>query len=193
MTTVLGLLASGFFLLRLLPQPLRLARGGGSAGVSASSALNALVADVAWIAYGLWAGLPTVWVVSVAAGILSVWAAVLLRRDVRPGDVAFAALWIVALVLAARADLVDAALAAGVLVTQGPAVVKALREDDLRGIAPATWWISILDALTWGAYGVAVGSVALMGYAVVLLASSGIVLSRVYWTRRVLAPAATAA
>ena len=76
-----------------------------------------------------------------------------------------------------------AVLAAGVLVTQGPQVVKSVRESDLSGIAPATWWISVLDAATWGAYGVAIGDAALMGYGVVLMRSAAIVLGRIHWTR----------
>ena len=43
---------------------------------------------------------------------------------------------------------------------------------------------SVLDAATWGAYGVAVGDGALMGYGVVLVSSSVVVLSRVWWTSR---------
>jgi len=75
-------------------------------------------------------------------------------------------------------------LGAGVLVTQGPSVLKALREDDLRGISPATWWISIADAAAWGAYGVAVDSTALVGYGLVLSTSAIVVLGRIWWTGR---------
>ena len=50
----LGLLASVVFLVRLLPQPVRLARRPQVvAGVSALAALQAVVAAGAWVAYGL--------------------------------------------------------------------------------------------------------------------------------------------
>jgi uncharacterized protein with PQ loop repeat len=183
-TTTLGILASAIFLIRLLPQPIRLARHGVSAGVSPLATLNALVADAAWIGYGLWAGLPIVWLVSVAAALPGLWATALLRRDITPGDITAAVAWAGAVLLSAVVGAIDIVLGAGVLVTQGPSVLKALREDDLRGIAPATWWISIADAAAWGAYGLAVGSAALMGYGLVLTASALIVLGRIWWTAR---------
>jgi phosphoglucosamine mutase len=56
-TVALGYFASAVFLVRLLPQPIRLARDGRPAGVSALAALNAVVSAFAWTAYGLIAGL----------------------------------------------------------------------------------------------------------------------------------------
>ncbi|MGZ4683881.1 MAG: hypothetical protein ACXWCM_05825 [Acidimicrobiales bacterium] len=183
-TDVLGLLASGVFLVRLLPQPLRLARTGVAAGVSPLSALNSMLTMIAWVSYGLIAGLPLVWVVSVVALVPGVWTVVLLRRDVTRRDLTWAGAWLAVQVLAASVGLLVAVLAAGVLVTQGPQVVRALRERDLTGLAAATWWLSLLDASTWGAYGLAVGDAALVAYGVVLASSAGIVLSRIRITRR---------
>ncbi|MGZ4693998.1 MAG: hypothetical protein ACXWA3_10260 [Acidimicrobiales bacterium] len=183
-TDVLGLLASGVFLVRLLPQPLRLARTGVAAGVSPLSALNSMLTMIAWVSHGLIAGLPLVWVVSVVALVPGVWTVVLLRRDVTRRDLTWAGAWLAVQVLAASVGLLVAVLAAGVLVTQGPQVVRALRERDLTGLAAATWWLSLLDASTWGAYGLAVGDAALVAYGVVLASSAGIVLSRIRITRR---------
>ena len=182
--TVLALVASAVFLVRLLPQPIRLARTGSASGVSALAALTSVLTTGGWLAYGLWAGLPVVWAVSVVALIPGIWTVVLLRRETTRLDVAAAGSWLGVQVVAAAVGLFAAVLAAGVLVTQGPQVVKSVRESDLSGIAPATWWISVLDAATWGAYGVAIGDAALMGYGVVLMGSAAVVLSRVYWTRR---------
>src|SRR5207344_2832061 len=111
--------------------------------------------------------LPVVWGVSVVALVPGLWMVVLLRRETKRSDVAAAGSWLGVQVVAAAVGLFAAVLAAGVVVTQGPQVVKAVRESDLSGIAPATWWISVLDAATWGAYGVAIGDAALMGYGVV--------------------------
>lgn len=185
-TALLGVIASVVFLIRLLPQPIRLARHGVAAGVSPLAALNSIVAAAAWLGYGLWADLPAVWIVSLLALIPDIWATALLRREIRTSDITAAVIWIAVISAAAMVGYFDAVLGAGVLVTQGPSVLKALREDDLTGISPATWWISILDAATWGAYGVAVGSPALVGYGVVLLSASAIVLARIAWTRRAL-------
>jgi glucose uptake protein GlcU len=95
-------------------------------------------------------------------------------------------------VVAAALGLLVAVLALGVLVTQGPQVLRALRESDLRGLASATWWLSLLDATTWGAYGLAVGDPALVAYGVVLSTSAGIVLCRIRLTRRALVEVAAA-
>jgi len=181
---VLAVVASGVFLARLLPQPVRLARSGVAAGVSALAALNAVIVAVAWVVYGLQADLLAVWLVSVLALVPGCWTVALLRREVQPADVALAGAWVAVLVAAALAGVSGVALAVGVVVTQGPQVLQALRQRDLRGISPATWWISLLDAATWGAYGVAVADGALVGYAIVLTVSAAVVLGRVWWTRR---------
>ena len=60
----------------------------------------------------------------------------------------------------------------------------ALVEDDLSGIAPATWRVALVDAATWGAYGWAVSDLALIGYFGVLTASSATILARIAWTER---------
>lgn len=181
---LLGLIASAVFLVRLVPQPLRLARTGVADGVSPLSTLNAVIAALAWLVYGLMAGLPIVWVVSAFALVPGVWAVVLMSARVTARDVALAAAWVGALVVAALTGTFAAALGFGVLVTQGPQVLDAMRQDDLDGLAPATWWISLLDAGTWGAYGLAVGDPALLGYAVVLSTSAVVVLVRIDRCRR---------
>jgi len=191
-TDALGLLASGVFLVRLLPQPIRLARTGVAAGVSPLSALNSLLTMIAWVSYGLIVGLPLVWVVSAIALVPAVWTVLLLRRDVSRRDLTWAGAWLALQVVAAAVGLLVVVLAAGVLVTQGPQVVRAVRESDLTGLAAATWWLSLLDASTWGAYGVAVGDAALVAYGVVLATSAGIVLSRIRITRRAMVEVAAA-
>jgi uncharacterized protein with PQ loop repeat len=181
---VLSIVAPVVYLVRLLPQPLRLYRTGVAAGVSPLSAMNGVIGDVGWLAYGLSAGLPAVWVVSSLALVPAIWTAALLRREVTRLDLAGAAAWAVVLVVSAAFGVVGVSLAAGVVVSQGPQVLEALRDDDLSGIAPSTWWVAVLDAGTWGAYGVAVGDAALMGYGVVLSAAAAVVLARIEWTVR---------
>ena len=90
--------------------------------------------------------------------------------------------------VAAALGVLGLALAGTVLVTTGPQVRRVLREHDLSGIAPATWWVAIVDAVTWGAYGWAISDAALIGYFVALLAAAVIVLIRLAWTRRSPAP-----
>jgi len=192
LTDALAVAASVVFLVRLLPQPIRLARSGVAAGVSSAAALNAVVSAVAWIAYGLVHGLPVVWGVSVLALVPCTWQAVLLRHQVTRRDLAAVAGFVAALLVAAALGVLGVALAGTVLVTAGPQVRRVLREHDLSGVAPATWWVAVVDAVTWGAYGWAVSDAALVGYFFALLAAAVIVLSRLAWTSRVPSPAAPA-
>jgi uncharacterized protein with PQ loop repeat len=182
--TALSIVASAVFLARLIPQPARLWRTGVTAGVSPVAAANAVTSASAWLAYGLAHGLFVVWVVSVAALVPGVWTVLLLRRAFGRAEVLAAAAIVAAFVLAAAAGVLGAALALGVLVTAGPQVWRAVRESDLRGIAPATWFVAVADALLWGAYGVVIADRALEGYGVVLITSAAIVLGRIAWTRR---------
>jgi uncharacterized protein with PQ loop repeat len=184
MEDLLAAVASGCFLIRLLPQPIRLVRTGVAAGVSPLWALNGAVVTVAWAVHGYIADLPVVVWVSVLALVPGVWTVVLLRRQTTGRDLALAGAWVATLVAAGIAGVFGVALALGVLVTQGPQVLEALRDDDLSGLAPTTWWVALLDAGTWGAYGLVVGDVALLGYAVTLTGSSVVVLLRIAWTRR---------
>mgnify|MGYP001217073457 FL=1 len=183
-TDVLGIVASAVFLARLTPQPVRLARSGVADGVSPLAALNAVIAALAWLVYGLVADDPVVWIVSMVAVVPGVWAVLLLRRRTALADLLAAGAWAGIVVASAAAGFLAAALAMGVVVSQGPQVWQAVREHDLSGLSPATWWLSILDAATWGAYGIAVGDPALKGYAIVLTLSAVVVLARISWTRR---------
>ncbi len=189
-TSWFAVVASGVFLARLVPQPVRLARRGVAAGVSPLAALNAVVATLGWLAYGLVVGLPVVWIVAALALVPGLWTVALLAGSTRREDLMVAGGWAAVVVLSFGVGLAAGVLAVGVLVTQGPQVWLAARERDLSGIAPATWWLAIADATSWGAYGVAVADPALMGYGLVLSASASVVLARLWWTRRaVLAPA----
>ena len=180
----LAVLAPLVYLVRLLPQPVRLWRTGVAAGVSPLAAMNGVIGDIGWVAYGLSAGLPSVWAVCAIALVPATWTVVLLARATTRADVLAAAVWASALLGSAAVGHVGVTLALGVLVTQGPQVWMAVRDRDLRGIAPGTWWLAVLDATTWGLYGVGIGDGALMGYGLVLLLSAGIVLGRVWWTGR---------
>ncbi len=181
---ILAIVASVVFLIRLLPQPMRLARSRVTTGVSPSAALNAVVSAVAWITYGALHRYPVVWGVSVLALVPCTWQALLLRRHVTKRDLVSVAGFVAVLLIAAALGVLGLALAGTVLVTTGPQVRRVLREHDLSGIAPATWWVAIVDAVTWGAYGWAISDAALIGYFVALLAAAVIVLTRLAWTSR---------
>jgi len=178
----LSLLASAIFLIRLIPQPARLWRTGVTAGVSPVAAANAVTSASAWLIYGAARGLLVVWAVSVAALVPGAWTVSLLRREFGRPEVLAAGAVVGSLALSAVAGVFGAALGLGVLATAGPQVWRSVRHSDLRGIAPATWFVAIADAVLWGAYGVSIGDGALQGYGAVLLASAAIVLIRIAWT-----------
>jgi uncharacterized protein with PQ loop repeat len=182
--TVLGVVASAVFVVRLLPQPVRLARTGVPDGVSPLMALNVALTEPAWLIYGLSAGLVPVWAVSLTALPLAVWTVVLLRRRISRLDLLGAGVWLAMLLLAWGVGIVGVMLTVSVVVNCAPQVWTALRSSDLEGVASTTWQLAIVDALCWGAYGLAVGDVALVGYTAVLLTSAVIILVRIAQTRR---------
>jgi len=182
--TTLSVLASAVFLLRLLPQPVRLFRSGVAEGVSPMAAYNAVLVAFAWLYYGIEQRLVVVWLVSVLALIPGLWQSALLVRRTRKVDVLGAGAWALALVVAFAVGHFGALLGLGVIVSTGPQVVEVLRSDDVSGVATATWWISILDAALWGLYGVALGDGPLIGYGVILVVCSVVVLVRLAVVRR---------
>lgn len=191
--TTLAVLAPAVFLVRLLPQPLKLARTGVDDGVSPLAAFNQVVAEGAWLTYGLVQANVPIWLVSAVALFPSGWQALLLVRRSRPSDLFWAGCFGAVVAAAWATDLLGPLLGASVLLTTGPQVLAALREDDLSGIATSTWRLALVDAALWGAYGLVLADWALVGYWAVLSACAITVLARVRSTRTVgaLPPART--
>lgn len=183
-SALLALIASGVFLGRLLPQPLRTLRTGRVDGVSALAAMNALIADGAWLAYGLSARVTAVWLVSVPALAVSSWTVLLIRRVVRARDLALASAWLAAVGACAAAGSLPAALSLTVVVCCGPAVWSAFSSPSPVGVSAWTWWLAVADASSWGAYGLAIGDGALQLYGAVLLATAVAMLLRLGPVRR---------
>jgi uncharacterized protein with PQ loop repeat len=181
---VLGVLASVAFFARLTPQPVRLWRTGVPDGVSPMAAMNSSLSDLGWILYGTAAGLVPVWLTALVALGPGLWTVWLLRRETTRRDLLWSALWLATIALAWASGTLAAILGVSVVVNQGPQVVRALRHDDLRGVSPTTYVLALADAALWGAYGLAAADVAVVGYAVVLLAAAVTVLGRIWWTRR---------
>jgi hypothetical protein len=57
--------------------------------------------------------------------------------------------------------------------------VTAIRGSRLEGLAPATWYLALADAGLWGAYGLAVGDPALIGYCAALASAAVVILARI--------------
>ncbi len=181
---VLAVLASLAFFARMTPQPLRLWRTGVPDGVSPLAAMNSAASDLGWILYGTAAGLLPVWGTAVVALVPGLWTVWLLRRDTTRRDLAGVGVWLGVIVLAWAGGGLVTILGLSVVVIQGPQVWKAVRDDDLWGVAPTTYVFALFDAALWGAYGIAAGDAAVIGYGVVLLSAATIILARIWWTRR---------
>ena len=177
-TAALAIAASVTFLARLLPQPLRTFRTGQVAGVSAVAAINAFIADAAWLAYGLSARVVAVWLVSIPALLASGWTAALLRKAVRRRDVAVSSGWLLVVVASAGVGQLVLALSLTVLVCCGPALWSAYTSSEPAGLTRWTWWLALADATLWGGYGLLIADRALQLYGGVMLATAVAVLLR---------------
>lgn len=183
---MLGWIGTTLYLARLVPQPWHTWRTRADDGVSTQALLNGMASDMGWLAYGLAAGLPPVWVAAVVAFPVSCTTLVLLRHRVRAREVGVSAGWAACMAAAWMVGGplgLGAVLGVAVVVNHAPQAVRAVRSDDLSGLHPATFWLSLADAALWGGYGVLVGDAALVAYALVLGVVGVIVLVRIAQTR----------
>ena len=182
-SAALATLASVAFLARLLPQPLRTLRTGHVAGVSAVAAMNALVADGAWLLYGVTGRVLAVTIVSVPALLASGWTCFLLRRSIRRTDALLSFFWLVAVAICAWAGVMTVALSLTVVVCCGPAVWSAFRSRHPEGLSRWTWWLAVADAASWGSYGLLIGDRPLEMYGIVMSLTAVTMLLRLRTTR----------
>ena len=180
MLALFAILASGAFLVRLVPQPLKLARTGCVAGVSTTAALNATVAAMVWTLHGITHHQPVVTWVSLASLVPCAWTVALLWRVISARDLAWAAGWLAVALGSWATPFAALVLSATVVVTNGPQVAAALRQDDLDGLAPGTWWWMVADGATWSAYGTLLADPALVGYGIACIAMGATVLRRLH-------------
>jgi len=189
---VFGAMAVTAFLVRLVPQPLKLARTRVPDGVSPLSAINVVLTEVAALVYGLTAGLVPVWIVSVPALPLALWMLWLLRHEVTRRDLAAGLAYVALIVGTWSFGMLGVVLGLSVVLNYGPQVWTALRRDRLEGLASATWWLAIADALLWSAYGFAVDDPAILFYGAMMVGAATTILVRIGRIRRIPAPALVA-
>ena len=65
----------------------------------------------------------------------------------------------------------------------GPALIAAWRTHAPVGISPGTWWLTVLEGLKWGFYGVLVAAVPIMVYGSTAMLLAVLVLLRLWMTR----------
>lgn len=172
----------------LVPQLVRLRRTRDASGVSLAWATIGAVTNVTWVAYmvsaDLWAALPSAAAMSVLYALLAV---VIVRAGVplrRP--LLAAGAWGLVLVIVTAAagwPVLGIVLGVAYAVQVAPSVWAAYRTWAPRGIAPATWACTLLEAALWGVYGVAERDAALVLFAITGITASIAILARWAATR----------
>jgi uncharacterized protein with PQ loop repeat len=168
-------------LVRALPQLLRLLRGRDARGVSADAAATTSVVSLAWTAYGLLTGQGAVASASGASAVMfALVAAAALRLGRSPRELRAAPVWLAVLTAAGAvggARGLGFLLPVSVLVANGPQLLVAWRERELSALSLGTWRLAVLEAVVWGAYGLAAGDRSIVLYGTLHLATSGAIVA----------------
>lgn len=180
-TELVGWLGGVMIVARLVPQTVRLLRTGSTAGVSGVGALCWLGNDVGWVVYGLREGLAPLWLPSALLLVLDLLVATMLIGRLRWRELAPGFAWIAAVTIAAVVGqgALGLALIAGSATGTLPHGWRALRSDDLSGVAPMTWALAVVDGMLWGLYGTARADAAVTWYAALTLLTGVVVLWRI--------------
>lgn len=179
---------------QLIPQVVKLRRGGSSAGISPTWALLGASINGGWVLYrwsqDLWLGIPS----PAMAGILYAVTLVMVSRlepRLRPSKFAAVALggslcgaaaaggWLAMGVVLALSSAFQAA----------PLLWTAFRTAAPSAIAPQVWLIGLTQAVLWGHYGWWKADVPLIVYAIVSSVASVAMLARYAHAGRRLAEA----
>jgi uncharacterized protein with PQ loop repeat len=181
-TEALAATATALAAVFLVPQIVRLISRRDATGVSSVWAAFGVVTNSAWVGYlaavGLWAAVPAPALAALTYGVALCVIAPLDRR--------LAWVWsscgYAALLAAAGAlggiGVLGVVLSVTPAVQLTPQVIAVFRERCPTGVSPATWSLSIAEAMLWGCYGLLVGDLALIGYGLVTSAGSALILGR---------------
>ena len=142
---------------------MRLLRTGRTEGVSPAWAAVGMTINLAWLTYVVeqkfWVTIPSI----IAAEISFAVALYLLYRngaDLRAGLLMSAAVAVasVGIQMGAGWTVLGTVLGLSNGLYLGPSVIAAWRSHVPVGVSPATWWLTVLEGLKWGFYGVLVFS-----------------------------------
>ena len=183
-----ALVANGVTFVQIMPQIVRLLRTGRTEGVSPAWAAVGMTINLGWLTYVVenefWVTIPSIIAAIVSFGL----ALYLLYRngaDVRLGllmtvPIAVAS---VGIQMAAGWTVLGTVLGLSNALYLGPSVVAAWRAHIPVGVSPATWWLTVLEGLKWGFYGVLVAAVPIMVYGSTAILLAALVLLRLWVTR----------
>ena len=148
---------------QIMPQIVRLLRTGRTEGVSPAWAAVGMTINLGWLTYVVeekfWVTIPSI----IAAVVSFAVALYLLYRngaDVRPGLLMSAAVAVasVGIQMGAGWTVLGTVLGLSNGLYLGPSVFAAWRSHVPVGVSPLTWWLTVLEGLKWGFYGVLVFS-----------------------------------
>jgi uncharacterized protein with PQ loop repeat len=157
-TAVLPVLAAGFAIPQFIPQLVKLARTGDTAGLSPLWSALTSVNNAAWFVYfassGFWFALLPSSSASLLAGALT---AMMVRRGApaRRG-IGLAGSWMALLAvvhLGAGRDALGVVLTAAFIVQVAPSLWAAYTTPNPTGISRATWWLVLGELTCWAMFG----------------------------------------
>ena len=193
MTALVLAAATGLTAVFLVPQIVRVHRTRDVSGLSATWASFGLLTNLGWVLYlgtrGLWLAALAPILAVVTYGVMAV---ALARRSTDRRWLWAAGVYTVLLLWLGGIESLGIALVVAPVVQLTPAIVAAYRTRCPTGISPATWSLSIAEAVMWGWYGWLIGDLTLLGYGVVTGVGSLFVLVREPVSRPRLRPAFTA-
>ena len=185
---LVGIVATVVTFVQILPQIVRLIRTGQIEGVSPAWAAGGATINLGWLAYvvenGFWETIPSIIAAITSFGL----ALYLLYRngaDVRVGLAMSAAVAVASVAVQRYAGWTVLGTVLGLSngLYLGPSVIAAWRSRAPIGIAPATWWLTVLEGFKWGLYGVLVLAVPIVVYGSTAILLALLVLLRLWVAR----------
>ena len=188
LAVVVGIVATAVTFVQIAPQIVRLVRTRRTEGVSPAWAAVGMTINLGWLTFVVeerfWVTIPSI----IAAVVSFAVALYLLYRngaDVRPGLLmsAVVAVASVGIQMAAGWTVLGTVLGLSNGLYLGPSVIAAWRSHVPAGVSPVTWWLTVLEGLKWGFYGVLVFSGPIIVYGSTAMLLAALVLLRLWVTR----------
>ena len=188
LAVVVGIVATAVTFVQIAPQIVRLVRTRRTEGVSPAWAAVGMTINLGWLTFVVeerfWVTIPSI----IAAVVSFAVALYLLYRngaDVRPGLLVSAVVAVasVGIQMAAGWTVLGTVLGLSNGLYLGPSVIAAWRSHVPAGVSPVTWWLTVLEGLKWGFYGVLVFSGPIIVYGSTAMLLAALVLLRLWVTR----------
>ena len=185
---LVGIVATAVTFVQILPQIMRLIRTGRTEGVSPAWAAGGATINLGWLTYVIegrfWVTIPSI-IVAIASFALALYLLYRNGASIRAGLLMSGAIAVasVAIQQAAGWTALGTVLGLSNGLYLGPSVVAAWRSHAPVGVSPLTWWLTVLEGLKWGFYGVLVEAVPIMVYGSTAILLALLVLLRLWVAR----------